>query len=192
MAPADRAGLRAGRLLAAAALLLAVLAPAACRELPPFRFDFEREADLDELGWNCRTLLRLSERFSTSGARGLEVEFHPDRSGGDGNHPGLTLRRFDGDWSSRRALLFEAFNPESSPIVLGIRVEDRKNPPAADRYNGRQPLAPGPNRVRVPLTGLSATGTGRTLDLDSIRAVGVFLSNPDTRHTLYLDNFRLE
>lgn len=187
---------RAARHLAVAALAgiaaVAALGPAACRRMPPFRYDFEREDDLDELGWTCRTLFRLSDRFATSGSRSLEVEFFPDRTGSGESYPGLTLHRFDEDWSRRRTLALEVFNPEPRSLGLTVRIDDREHPEYPERYNARHAVAPGRNRIRIPLASLVTSGSRRALDLHSVRAVYFFLANPTERHVLLFDNLRLE
>jgi hypothetical protein len=185
---------RTGRQAALFAALLAILVAsgASCRRAPRFGTDFESDAALDLFDWSCRTLYRLTPEHATSGTSSLEISFHPAPDANAENYPGLAFSRFDPDWRGCRSLAFDAFNPESVPLQLGLRIDDREAPGHADRVNRSLLLAPGANRVALPLAGLLTTGTGRALDRRHVRRVLLFLSSPRQARTLYLDNLRLE
>ncbi len=176
----------------AAVLLVVAMLPAACREKPRFDYDFEREAFLDELGWKCGTLYRLSPLHATSGANSLEVTFYPGPSGDDESYPGLSLSDFDANWSGYRAMVFDAYNPEEKAIILGIRIDDRENPDYADRFNKAITLQPGDNHISIPFSLLNTSGPTRTLDLGNILVAALFMVNPKERHTVFFDRIRLE
>lgn len=182
---------RLGRLSRVILTVLLAIA-SSCTSKPPFSFDFEREKDLDELGWRCRTLFTLSEEHATSGGRSLKVEFYPDRSGGEENYPGLSLAGFDPDWSERRNLVFDVYNPAAAPVHLGLRIDDADNPPYADRFNERRIIDAGENHVVIPLGAMVTSGTKRALRTGRIQSVILFLANPQERHTLYFDRITLE
>lgn len=182
---------RPGRLPASCLLLAALLAPA-CQRQPQFGYDFERDQVLDELVWTCRTLLRLSPEHAASGARSLEIAFHPAPGGLDENYPGVSFAGFDPDWSGSRTLALDAFNPEAAPLAVTLRIDDRKAPDYPDRFNRTLRLDSGPNRISLPIGELVTSGTNRPLDRRRIRTVMLFLANPAERHTLYLDRVRLE
>jgi hypothetical protein len=178
----------AGLLVAA---MLSVLLPA-CGRAPRFSYDFERDADLDNLTWKCRTLFRLSDRHAASGEHSLEVSFYPDPARAGGNYPGLGLEGFDPDWSGHRAVAFDVHNPGASSVRLSVRIDDREAPPYADRYNAPVLLRPGDNHVVIPLADLVATGTRRPLRLRHITEFVLFLANPESPQTLFFDRVRLE
>jgi len=172
--------------------LLLLLALAGCEAQPPFGCDFEREADLDALSWECGRLFSLSDRHVSSGRSSLRAELHPSPPGADGDYPGLAFSGFDPDWSEAEALTADVFLAEKEPVRLVVRIDDRgDSPPYADRFNRAFPLSPGPNRIEIPLGGLRTSGTGRALDLRRITAVYFFLVRPERKVTLYFDRIRL-
>jgi len=172
-------------------LVLAAFLPT-CGETPLFNNDFEHPAVLDELVWKCGTLYRLSPEHATSGISSLEVTFSPGPPGVGERYPGLSLTDFNPDWSGRRALVFDAHNPESAALRLTLRIDDREAPRYPDRFNRSFTLSPGDNHIAIPLGELVTSGTKRTLDPRRIQRVMFFLANPKERHTLYLDRIRLE
>jgi hypothetical protein len=164
----------------------------ACHRAPRFEYDFEQSETLDQFEWKCRTQYRLSPDHSTSGARSLEISFHPAADGNSENYPGISFAKFDPDWSRYSRLVFDAYNPESTIIRLALRIDDRESPNFADRYNRSLLLSPGINHVSIPMAELVTSGTRRALDPQRIHRVVVFLANPGERHVLYLDRFGLE
>jgi hypothetical protein len=173
-------------LFAAAALCLG------CERRPRFGYDFEDETVLDQLHWSCGTLFRMSGDHATSGHRSLEISLYPAADSVVEHYPGISFSGFDADWSAHRALVFDAFNPEDTPLPLEVRIDDRESPDYRDRFNRTLTLAPGDNRISIPLGSLATSGTKRPLDLRRVRVVALFLVNPRERHTLYLDRVGLE
>jgi hypothetical protein len=173
---------------------LALLWAPACRlrPLPEFGSDFERDGDLDLVPWECRTLFRLVPDHATSGRSCLELRLFPAPPGAPDNYPGITFEEFDPRWSRHRVFAFDAYNPSGETVPLQLRIDDREEPPYGDRFDRTIPLAPGANRVRIPLSELAAPRTGRPLELDRIRQVILFLDRPRAPRTLYLDRLRLE
>ncbi len=179
---------------AAALLLLPVLGLAlagGCRARPPFRYDFEQAASLDELGWTCRTLYRLSPLHATSGAASLEMVLYPAPAGVEDTYPGLSLMWFEPDWTGFRALVFDAHNPGDATLDLRVRIDDRRDAAGGDWFWRATPLGPGDNRVAIPLAELR-TRAGRRMKLRKILGVTLYVANPAEKRTVYLDNLRLE
>jgi hypothetical protein len=170
---------------------LAVLIPS-CRERRPFSYDFEESGILDELAWRCRTIYRLSPEHATSGTRSLEVTFFPAPPEDRENYPGVSFPAFDPDWNSRRSLVFDVYNPEERVLRLTLRIDDRRGPTYPERLNRTLTLAPGANRISIPLAGMLTSGSRRPLNLANILRVSLFMANPRERHTLYLDRVGLE
>ena len=170
-------------------ILLAVvcLALAACereRKAELMLYDFNHEADLDNLSWSCRTLYALDERHAVSGFS-LRLEMYP------ADYPGLKSRRMENNWQGYRMLCLEIFNP-GPDLRLACRLDDRDdNPSYADRVNLPVYLHPGANRVRLDLTALRTSGTKRPLDLSHIYGMYFFLCSPPEKTTLFIDDICL-
>ena len=179
-------------LLAIVWMLPSVLLALSCGERSPFSFDFEEAGILDQLGWTCRTLYRLSADHATSGTRSLEVTFFPAPPEIGSSYPGVTLPAFDPDWTGRRSLVFDVYNPEDKDLRLTLRIDDRRAPAYPERLNRGLTIAPGANHISIPLSDLVTSGSRRPLNLANILRLSLFMANPRERHTLYLDWLRVE
>ena len=160
--------------------------------MPPFAYDFESPAALDTLTWNCGTLFRSVPKHATSGALSLEMSIHPKPSERGGYFPGISFSRFDPDWSGRRVLLFDVYNPGPSTVPLTLRIDDLEDPEVGDRFVRTFPLSPGGSRIEVPFAELVTRSTNRHLDLERIHDVLFFVENPAASLVLYIDSIRLE
>ena len=180
--------MRKYRVLLAGFILMVIVS---CDSRPEFGYDFETEADLDALFWKCRTFFTLTDEHVTSGQKCLKVEFFPD-PGSQEHYPGLRLGGFAPDWTRHRELRVDIFNPGQTPLKLIVRIDDSKNPPYGDRYNGSILVRPGANQVVLKPWELVVSNKKRRLDPGNIQTVIFFLVNPGERHVLFFDNVRLE
>jgi hypothetical protein len=158
------------------------------KEIPQEKvlFDFESDAELDELHWKCHTLFSLSEEFASHGSKCLRMELFPSP------YPGVAPRLKDSDWSRFKALAFDVFNPEYKDIELTVRIDDRKDyPEYEDRYNRAFPLRKGENQIEIAMDSLVTSGTKRKLDARTIYRLTLFLVCPPVKTELYLDYIRL-
>lgn len=172
--------------------IVAVLLIASCRSRPVLHEDFETPQSLDALHWSCGAAYSLSEKHAASGRKSLRLDLYPASSGSGNNYPGVSFADFNRNWKKHRALQFAVFNPEVTPIRLTVRIDDRKKPDYDERFNKSFLIAPGGNRLSLPLEELVTSGTRRRLDLQNIELVVIFLANPTEKHTLYIDNVRLD
>ena len=170
---------------------LCLLAAVACSQYPEFACDFETEEELDYLYWKCGTGYSLSEEHASSGAKCLKVDLYPASSGSGNIYPGVAFIHFSKNWSGRNFLAFDIINPAPESLSLILRLDDRDAPPYQDRYNGKLEIKPGLNSFKIPFNEFVTTGTQRKLRTDNISSVLLFLDNPEIKHTLYFDNFRL-
>ena len=157
-------------------------------EVPAERllFDFETDAELDQLHWKCYTLFSLSKEHVTHGTKSLRVELYPS------DYPGLNPKLEINDWRKFKALYFDVYSPENEEIKIHIRIDDQKeNPDYADRYNNQLILKPGQNRIRIPLGSLITSGTNRPLNLKKSQKLIIFMVRPQRRHILFIDHIRL-
>jgi len=149
-------------------------------------FDFETDAELDQIHWKCFTLFSLSKKYATRGTKSLKVELYPS------NYPGLTPKLAINDWQKFKAIGFDIYNPKKAKTAIVIRIDDQKeHPDYADRYNKRFVLKPGANHIRIPLDSLITSGTNRPLNLKKIQRLIIFMSHPQKKHVLFLDHIRL-
>jgi hypothetical protein len=110
-------------------------------------------------------------------------------------YSGVSLQYFPGDWSGRKSLAFNVFNP-GQPISLHYRVHDylhqvNTTQPYNDRFNRKTILEYGWNEIVIPLKDIIEAPQGRAMDVTKIRGFGIFVIKQTQRHVLFLDNVRL-
>ena len=148
--------------------------------------DFESDEQLDELGWKCGTTYERTKEYAVSGQYSLKMEMYPRVT-----WPGFS-KSIKTSWAGYNNLSLNIFNPESSPIHIFYRIDDRcGNPPYADRANGRFLLNPGANTLSLNLKELKTSDGKRHLDLTTICSFLLFLHQPHEKTTLYLDDLTL-
>jgi hypothetical protein len=169
-------------------LVLSLLVFSNCNRDPNPRilYDFETDAELDHLYWNCHTLLTLSSDHATHGSKSLKMELFPS------DYPGLTPLLDVTDWRSYTEFCFDLYNPSGKPVRLGVRIDDRKDyPDTGERYNRDFILKQGNNHIVIPLAAVIASGSKRHLNLATIRRVFIYMNHPVKRTTLYVDTISL-
>lgn len=150
-------------------------------------FDFESESCLDELHWKCHTLYSLSQEHAAHGGSSLKLELYPSP------YPGLSPVLTRRNWQGYGSFCVEVYNPMPYPVLLTLRIDDKKEAlEYTDRYQKTIQIQPGANSVKIPLDSLKTSETLRPLNLKTIHRFLVFMVNPETRHVLHLDYFRLE
>ena len=172
------------------ALLLAACAFCASCRRPPQQdlvlYDFEDEHDLDRLHWKCHVLYAFSPQHAAHGRYCLRMDLYPS------TYPGLSLPLSRHDWRGFNSLCFEIFSPAAETLHITVRIDDRRDtPPYSDRYNRRFALRPGMNAVRIPIAGLTTSGTHRRLNAAAIERFMFFMVKPERRRTLFVDYIRL-
>lgn len=160
-----------------------------CHRGPPgerLLFDFESEAELDRFHWRCHTLFSIADEHFTHGEKSLKLELYPS------TYPGLAPMLVENDWRDYKAFRFDIYNPNERELRITVRIDDRKDyPNYEDRYNKDFILKSGMNRMRIPLYTLVTSGTDRKLNLKKIYRVFIFMTRPERRVVLYVDNIRL-
>jgi hypothetical protein len=167
--------------------LCAVLACAAKGTSERVLLDFESDAELDKVHWECHSLFALSDDHVTHGRHSLRLELYPS------DYPGFFPIIHNHDWREWRTLCFDLFNPqENQHLQVTVRIDDRDDDPEyEDRYNGGFTLQPGMNRIAIPFGELRTSATHRQLDLSHIYQLGIFISHPAKTIVLYVDYLRL-
>jgi hypothetical protein len=108
-------------------------------------------------------------------------------------YAGLTIEEPRPDWTGYDRLVVELFSDLDRPVSLVLRVDDaRHDGRYEDRFNGTVEVAPGWNRVTVPLSRIRKAPRGRDLDLRDIRRVLLFAVRPEKPFSIYLGDVSLE
>jgi len=150
-------------------------------------YDFETDADLDRIVWNCHTRFSLSTEHASSGSRSLRCDF------GEFRYPGISFHDFPADLGDARSISIDLFNDSTSPINLVVRIDDADSGSDHDnRYNGSFLLRPGATSVVIPLEEVRNAPEGRKLDLSKIEQFLIFLYQIEEPVTIYVDRIALK
>ncbi len=150
-------------------------------------FDFESDAELKKLNWECHKWFELSNENTTSGSYSLRILLPP------GQYPGIRFRDVPRDWSQGKAFKMDIFNPAGEEVVFHVRIDDQKSGwEYADRFDLDVSLKPGMNNISIPTNSMKTNIRPRQLALKHIERLMVFIPNNLERREIYLDNMRLE
>lgn len=183
----------AGRLVASLALfapLWSVIQVAqvqydAVQQFPQLA-NFETRREL--LRWKGN--MARSEDYASAGRYGLKINLATTQ------YSGLSFNWFLGDWSGYQQLVFDLYNPDDEPLAFVVRVHDelhdRTGRAYTDRFNTRLLAVPGWNHFLIPVEQIEQGPEHRSMNLQQLRALGIFAVALPRERVIYLDNMRLE
>jgi hypothetical protein len=130
-------------------------------------------------------------------ARVARLSFSPDASHAAEftGYSGFFVDEIHPDWRGYRDLVFLAFVPSREPVRLSLRIEDEQhqtNNAPSDRFHLDLVAQPGMQEVRVSLAAVERAPATRSTDLGAIRVLHLFVYEPTTAFSVYVDGFRLE
>jgi hypothetical protein len=149
----------------------------------PVIADFDSRLDLYFVsgGPNARRT-----RVAGAVAPALRVEL------GSGLYPGVTFEEPWPDWSGSDRLEIDVTNAGSAPLGITVRVHDRRHDQAyEDRYNEHFVLAPGRQRLVVPLERIARAPRTRRLDLQAVAGIVIFADAGEAGRILLLHRIAL-
>lgn len=189
---------RRGPLIAAVLILLPAFFPLAATEVAVLQRDreFPDLCDFDR-SWSTRFfLLQEADLERTPPPEGwrpappgrvARLRFHP------GTYPGISLRNVHQNWTGYHALGFDVYSELPAPVALHLSVYDIHHKWIYhDQFNRELSIAPGVNRISIPLRDVQAGPRDRNMDLSRMYGLVLHASHPDRAFDLYLDGFRLE
>lgn len=186
---------RAARSVAVTLLLIACLPLATAlsdeeiaRHQFPVLSDFETPFEANR--WDGGARFSVDRSVARHGKASLRVDMDTSL------YSGVALVYFPRDWRGYHFLDLEALNPSPEEIDIICRIHDLRHEEGEQRYEDRFNkvfrLRSGWNHLRVDLEEVARAPAGRTLDLGTIRAVGIFATRLPTPRILFLDHIRLE
>ncbi len=148
--------------------------------------DFEDDAQLERLVWQCQIAMETTAAISGRGRRALLVHLTP------GLYPGVEIHDPPGDWRDGDALEFTVAAPSAAGEMLHLRIDDADSREDYDRrYEGRIRLAGEPQLVRIPLAEIAAAPAKDPLDLSRITKIVIYLYRLDRDVEMTIDDIRL-
>jgi uncharacterized protein len=150
-------------------------------------FDFESEAELNKLDWQCHKWFEVSHENVTSGKHSLKVSLPP------GQYPGINFEQIRRDWSEINCLKMNIFNPSGENMRFHVRIDDEASGwEYTDRFDINFDLRPGMNQIEIPADSIKTNLHAHPLNLKKIRRMMVFIPNNTKQRELFIDNIRLE
>ena len=150
-------------------------------------FDFESETELEYLNWECHKWFERTHDHATSGEYSLKVTLPA------GQYPGINVLEVARDWSAFRQFKMDVINQEAEVFKFHIRIDDKKSGwEYADRFDRNFTVSHGVNSITIPLDSLKANIAPRSMDLQSIERLMLFIPGNERQRTFYIDNIRLE
>ena len=82
---------------------------------------------------------------------------------------------------------------KSQRLALRVKLEDRgPSESISDRFESTIELHPGKNRIHIPLEEIANGPKDRTLRLDAMSKLSLFVPHLKTTEVLFVDRIRLE
>ena len=156
------------------------------RKMLPFISDFETEWELVRWESDRNAEMSLSNKQVTRGKFSLQVNFQQS------SFPRICSHSIPKDWSKYNRFLFDIINPQDEIIPLKLKFVD--NYTNNDKCFGRIliKLMPGINSIDLSLNEIRNSIIERNLNIQNIRGVTFYLSDPPKKYTLFFDNIRFE
>ena len=105
---------------------------------------------------------------------------------------GVTVREPFKDWSGMSVMLINVFSTAPRPVRVILRLEDSSRLlPPEERIDYSLRVVPGANDFFIPLEALSTAPSGRSIDLGSIRRIGLYLGEPADPLRIYVHRIRI-
>lgn len=150
-------------------------------------FDQSWERQLWRPGSSLVSLSRAPQAWQANQSLSAKITFT------NANYSGFHLKHPLSDWSPYTALTFEIFSKQKETLNLVLRIHDKTHNQAYDdRYNQRFRVEPGLNTYRISLAQIAQAPSQRTLDMQNIDGLGIFMVAPKGLPSIYLDNLGLD
>ena len=159
--------------------------------------DFETHREL--LRWEMSdATLAQSRQHATSG------DFSGNITLQAGRYPGVSIELPPGDWAAYRYLTLDITwaknntfsltnREESAKLALRIKLEDDgPSDSFQDRFESTVALQPGQNRIRIPLKQIANSPAARSLRLNRMKRLSLFLNNSKSSQILFIDQIHLK
>lgn len=152
----------------------------------PLLSSFDTPFEIDR--WSGKGL-SIESITKVSDSRLLKIPLTIDR------YSGVALKYFDGNWKLFSALKINLYNPDTIPLQITVRINDRKHNDGyeeyKDRFNRSFMLTPGSNLLKIDLDEVKVSPAGRDMDMNDISGLGLFTVSLTAPRILYLNEVKL-
>lgn len=164
-------------------LIRSLIDEAVARHQFPLLSNFETTFEIDR--WSGGSRLSIVSVPSISTSRVLKIELTTAR------YSGASLKYLEGDWGTAKKLTLSFYNPNTSSLILTVRIHDAQHTDGyeeyTDRYNYNFQLLPGWNPIEIDLDKVKQSPLSRDMDMSSIRGIGFYTVSLSKPRVIYLD-----
>jgi hypothetical protein len=134
---------------------------------------------------------KITDKTASTGTKSLELRL------GIHEYSGIFMQYMPRNWQGYSWFEFQAYNPQTVPVVLTVRIHDKKHEtsPAQlynDRFNKSFSLAPQSwTTIAISLKEVRHAPATRRMDMEHIQSIGFFVANPAQELSIFLDNIIL-
>jgi len=108
-------------------------------------------------------------------------------------YPGAFLTELVSDWSDYSILNIDLFNPEATPQIMELRIDDKlDNPSYTDRFQTTLTIEPGTNHFSFSFKEMPHLESGRELQFKHIRLMGLFWLKPESGKMIRIDRISIQ
>lgn len=155
------------------------------RQLPVITA-FENEWELFRWELNDSTQAKLVPDPASPAGHQLEIQC---RAGG---YPGVVLEYPPLEWQRYQAFRFTISQPDSTPLELFVRIDDRSDgTPGRNRIYFQFKIQAGRQEICIPFQEIRAQAKDSPFDFTKVRRLVFFLDRPDRPRRFCLDDLRL-
>lgn len=108
----------------------------------------------------------------------------------------VVLHYFHSDWRGYKNLVLEVTNPDRNALKIILRIHDRlhkrHNYALHDRFNRPLLVAPGPQRIEIPLAEVANAPKGRKMDMQHLQELMLFTMHSTSVQHLHIHRIYLE
>ena len=163
----------------------------------PLIADFETHREVFRWESSDAVFIR-SKQHATSGHFSGNITLR------EGRYPGVSIELPPGDWSTYRYLTLDIMwaknellpqinREQSANLALRIKLEDDgPSDSFEDRFESTVALQPGPNQIRIPVDVIANSAAARSLRLNRMKRLSLFLTNSKSPQVLFIDRIQLE
>lgn len=148
------------------------------------------ETPFEQYRWKKLKQIALDDTVARQGEKSLKVQLTTKQ------YSGVSLSYFPRDWRQYKKLCLSVYNPDPTELILNGRIHDAshgENGHAySDRFNRQFTLNQGWNDFQIALDEVRMAPMGRTMDMQKIEAVKVFVMEQPHPRVIYIDNLYLE
>ena len=158
----------------------------------PLLTDFEHlAAHLYVSGNGSTQSIAEHASWTANGTQSLRVTFQP------GRWPNVAFLEPEANWSGYSQISFIGYNPQETPLVLSIRIDEQAlGPLDDDRMTVKRTVPSGDFAVTIPFDEFRANAARRgrpgIATFERINGYVVFVAGVESTLVLYFDNFKLE